>query len=455
MKRRGFSPSTRTFQTLFSGLSRIERWNTYTKQLENARGIYDDFHKHITSLKKHDAYSPDITPDPLAGYIKILGNAGQYQEIFDVYYSLDPDGPFSANAIIYTSVLQALAQLKTTLRNQGITAPDSWGPKVASDARLIWNSVLKASGDNLPGIIDTPLATAAISALSQGALADHELAFEIVRDFFGLSKDIASKKRGHFPLTRQALGATLRLCNDAKEPALAVHFFQLVKRSNTSHIIDRLHVEEVIRARYHLSPGGMGIAAVQLLEWMLEAEKRGASGMQLRPALSTYNLVLSSCWKAGDYSSAMTAFELMTGHHPEDFTDSAVAAGKTPRYTKRPEGRNAFPSAEALSMMMRTAVASKIRPHMRACLRLVDHIGLDIVLPQRSERASDTTRALKNQNFYASKLADAVEDAWNAVKGYGNEAGEQELARWRSMVEKTRKYSRSKSEVAKPTPLLE
>lgn len=101
MKRRGFSPTTRTFQTMFSGLSRIEFWSSHPKQLAHARSLYDSFKRHLDSIKKDDPQSPDLTVTPLTSYIKILGAIGAHQEIFDIYYEMDSEGPLAPNQFIF------------------------------------------------------------------------------------------------------------------------------------------------------------------------------------------------------------------------------------------------------------------------------------------------------------------------------------------------------------------
>ncbi|KAF6762617.1 hypothetical protein DFP72DRAFT_876355 [Ephemerocybe angulata] len=347
MKRRGLSPTTRTFQTFFSGLSR---------------------------------------------YIKILGNSGEYQELFDVYYSLDPEGSFSANEFIYTALFQALTDMRHGLSGKGITAPANWGLKVAGDARMLWNQMQKNS-----------------------------------------------------------LGAILKLCNEAKDFSACMHFFQMVKRnSKTVDILDRLHVEEVLKARYNLSTGGLGIASLQYLEWMLEREKT-EHGPHIRPATSTYHLVLSACWKAQDWPSAATT----------RCQDSAVAKGLVAKYDKREQGRNIWPTVEAISSLMRTAVATKNRSNIRACLRLVNTIGLDEIVPKKgtaSATPSDDAmkyRTAKNQRFFASKLAQGVSEACDMIKGYADECSKEEFKQWFAIKDRLNRDFNKPTTGYTPTKLVD
>lgn len=433
---------------MFNGLSRIDRWSSHPKQLENARSLYEDFTRHIESLKKHEPYHPDITPTPLASYLKILGHSGEYQEVFDVYYALDPTGSYSPNEFVYAAMFQALADMRIGLSGKGIVAPGHWGARVASDTRKLWTHMMKDAQHGTPGHADAYAATAAISALSQGDKADHELAFHIARDWFGLSKEESSKVRGHFPLGRQSLGAILRLCNEAEDYAACMQFFQMIKRNERGvAILDRLHVEEALKARYHLSPGGLGLASLQLLEWMLQREQAG-HGPHIRPAGSTYHLVLSACWKAGDWPSAATAFNLMTGFRPNEMTDEFAENGAIAKFDKRERGRNIWPTVEGLSSLMRTAVATKQRWNIRAAFRLLDTIGLDTVVPKKAKNVEvpsgeaplpGMVRAAKNHRFFATKLAQTTEEGWDIIKGYANECTPQEFQKWKEMKERLNK----------------
>ncbi|KAJ8453558.1 hypothetical protein ONZ45_g19669 [Pleurotus djamor] len=203
MKRRGHSPNTRTYQTMFSGLSRMENWMSHTKQLTNAHALYDYFIQHVTSVKKHDPTSSQLSTLPLSYYIKILGDTGHIQNIFDVYYALDGSVNLAPDQYIYTAMFSALAGKKLT--EQG---------NAAFDAKLLWSQMLKASQKS-PGFeVDVHLVTAAISALSRGSSSDQSFAFNLLREYFGITKPTDPPSPvGLLPLTPPALAAALHLCN--------------------------------------------------------------------------------------------------------------------------------------------------------------------------------------------------------------------------------------------------
>ncbi|KAF8639706.1 hypothetical protein AX17_000968 [Amanita inopinata Kibby_2008] len=432
MKRRGHSPTTRTFQTMFKGLSRIDHWPNHTKQLANARSLYEAYQRHISSIKKVDSSSPELSIDPLAAYIKLLGDAGHYQDIFDVYYAMDTEGPLAPNQFIFTAIFQALAPKDGTLINQ--STPHG---KNAADAKLVWHQMLKASGRS-PGFqIDSFLATSAIAALTHGGQSEHSLAFQIVRDYFGLCGPEESPRAGTIPLETPSIDVILRLCNRTRNYALCIHFVQQIKRRSDTmggvSLLDRGHMEEVIKAQLAMiedthTKSYVGDQALATLEWMLRQDIMSRD-QKIQPTLSTYGFVMTACWRAADWRAAMRTLELMTGYHSHDFMDGAIA--KMPRTDRRSTGRNLIPTSEIVSSMIRTALASGDRANMRQCLRVIHHLGLEAIINSKASNAEESSRILKKGAFYTSKLTSAVIEIVERVKG-GRDPQE-EIKKWNEL----------------------
>ncbi|PFH52719.1 hypothetical protein AMATHDRAFT_139360 [Amanita thiersii Skay4041] len=420
MKRRGHTPTTRTFQTMFKGLSRIEQWSAHTKQLENARLLYEAYQRHVSLIKKEDPSSPDLNVDPLASYIKILGDAGRFQDIFDVYYAMDTDGPLAPNLFIFTAIFRALATKPDSASD--VTVPYL---KNAIDAKLVWTQMQKHLRKSPSFQVDSLLVTSAISALMRGGPSEQSLAFQIVCDHFGLgASDEQPACNNALPLQAPSVDIILRLCNSAEKHALCVDFVQKIKRRPETaggiSLLDRVHMEQVLRALLAMvkntGKDDGGDEALATLEWMLRQEITGKNGPKIRPALSTYNLVMEICWRAADWPSAVRTFELMTGYHAHDFIDGAVS--DEPRLDKRSPGRTLYPTAEIMSSMIRTALASQDRANMRQCLRIVHHLGLEAILSHIvNNRQQDSKKVVKDRSFAASKLTSAVIEIIEKVKG--------------------------------------
>ncbi|KAJ7180080.1 pentatricopeptide repeat-containing protein [Mycena crocata] len=439
MKRRGFSPTTRTFQTMFSGLSRIEVWSAYPQQLKNARYLYDAYQRHIELVKKTDPTSPELSVDPLPAYVTILGNAGQFEEIFVLYYSLADEGPLAANKFILTAMFQALSAT-----NAGLTSAQC--AKNATDAKVLWGQVLKSTETS--GLeIDSFLVTSAVIALSKGQSSEQKLAFHLVREYFGLATSEESPVHGKLPLTSQSLAAALSLCNNSKKPAECINFFeQVMKRPEASggiKIVDRLHGEEVLKARLALVTPKSAYLSVETLQWMLQQEIRveDRNGPKIRPATTTYTLVLLACWRGADWTSATRTFNLMTGYHCHDFMDGAVVV--SPRVDKRPKGKNLLPTAETMSCMLRTALATQNSANMRQCLRIIDHfnikdpglLGDGKNIPQKDNKKlvqTENKKSVRNWAFHVVKLAAAVVETVDHVAANSTPIAS-EMKRWNNL----------------------
>jgi hypothetical protein len=439
MKRRGFSPTTRTFQTMFMGLSRIEDWSSHSKQLTNARSLYDSFQRYTNSIKKDDKDSSELSVSPLVVYIKILGSVGLHQEVFDVYYAMDSEGPLAPDQFIYTAMFQALSACGK--RNH---------VKSAADAKLLWTQMQKASQKS-PGFnVDGFIVTSAVVALSRGRPADHALALQIVHDYFGLTAPDDPPSTGTMPLAPQSLAAVLLLCNSSRKHHLCDHFLQQVRKRpealGGASMLDRAHMEEVLKARLSLPDSESARYCLETLEWMLREEITGQNGPKIRPALSTFNLVLTVCWRSGDWQSATRTFDLMTGYHSHDFMDGAVS--DTPRLDKRAQGRNLVPTAETLSCLIRAALASDSRANVRQCLRIVDYLGVDQFFLSQDIGKTESNKAAKNRAFSASKLASAIIEAVTNVANNGGKISQDELGRWKDLANQARKE-------AEPAPTAE
>ncbi|KAF8631677.1 hypothetical protein AX15_002263 [Amanita polypyramis BW_CC] len=417
MKRRGHTPTARTFQTMFNGLSRIEDWSIHMKQLANARSLYEAFQKHMASIKRAEPDSPQLSVDPLAAYIKILGDAGCYQDIFDVYYAMDADGPLAPNKLIFAAIFQALSPKPEVAGDSSVSYL-----KTAADAKLLWKQMVKLSRRSPDFQVDSFIATAAVSALTRGGPSEQSLAFEIAKDYFGLYPPEDSAPTAFLPLQPASLDVILRLCNYTQKHDLCLEFVQQVKRRPEEvggpSVLDRGHMEEVIKAHLALSGGNLkydaGYQALRTVEYMLRQEIVGKNGPRIRPTITTFNLVMTSCWRSGDWRSAVRTFELMTGYHAHDFLDGAV--GEIHRVDKRSPDRYFFPTPQIASSMVRTALGSGDRANMRQCLRIIHHLGLDAIVGCKTDGA-ESKKATRSRAFYTSKLNQAILEIVESVRG--------------------------------------
>jgi len=207
-------------------------------------------------------------------------------------------------------------------------------------------------------------------------------------------------------------------------------------------IIDRLHIEEILRGE--LASGGSDVAyhALEILEWMLRQEIIGSNGPKIRPALSTYNIVVQACRRDADWKSATRTFDLMTGYHSHDFMDGSVA--DAPRKDKRGPGRSFSPNAEFMSWMLRTALSTRNPANVRQSLRIVDYLGFETILNgQGAGELNSASKILKNRAFFGTKFASAVVEAVNFVLDKKvHYARQSEAEKWKMLSSQARDVSK-------------
>ncbi|KAF5369898.1 hypothetical protein D9758_001055 [Tetrapyrgos nigripes] len=414
MKRRGHAPTTRTYTTILNGLARIESWEDHPKQLKNAQKLYEHFQEHVERVKRADPSSSELVTAPIASYVRILGDAGLHQELFDLYYALDTEGAVAPDVLLYTAFFQALSARSNE---------EAGWIQNASSAKLLWNFMIKATKKRKLQLDDFVISSA-ILAMSRGRASDQKTAFEIAAEYFGLTGPDQPSKAPSIPLKSGSLGAILAACRYSERHADAIHFFQLVLKMPAAmggpSIIDRAHVGEVISSYIALDIPNAGAMSLELLEWMLREEitrPNKTDSKQIQPTFSTFHLVITACWRSNDWRSACKAFDLMTGYHSHDFMDGVIS--ENPRFDVRSAGRNIPPTAETLSTMVRTALGTRNSANVRQALRLVHHFGLSRLLDPPAtlkEGQFESKRTRKQRHFYVNKLAQGIDEAVTFIR---------------------------------------
>ena len=449
MKRRGFSPTTRTYGTMLGGYARIQDWEKFPSQLENVCSLYDQLKRHHDSVKKRmGLHSTELSNIPYTSLIRIFGKAQQFQRMYDVFNSLPSEGPLAPDLHTFTALLEAISNRKLSAlppsflgsEEEGEPAPHTFNElksKNASDARLIWRQLLRAS-TKPPGFdIDSHVIRAILKILAWGRPSDQTFAFEIVHDYLGLSRPaqqaIPAKVDLH-PLTLEAL---LHACNNASRYSFTLHYAQQVIDSDSSEgkgferlglrrILTTRHMDLVLEAHAALAALGASGESEQALEtllWMLRMQatapapgKQGGIGPQIRPAASTYDLVLLTCWRSVDWKSACRTFELMTGYEADQFCGEMQS---TPIQMQRSAGRALVPSTGFMSSLFRTASRTHQAKHMQQALNIFEHYGWNAFFQRPSPAQIVATATSRKQEkdwiFYTFKLVEALADTLPAL----------------------------------------
>ncbi|KAH7914359.1 hypothetical protein BJ138DRAFT_1079755 [Hygrophoropsis aurantiaca] len=449
MKRRGFSPNTVTFSTMFNGLSHITSWSTHTKQLANAHSLYEYFLKHIESVKYHEPDdTQELNPQPIAIYMKILGAAGEYQKIFDVYFAMDQEGPLAPNKYIFTAMFSAISSREAGSK---VDRTSSMSMKAASDAKHVWMQMEKVMQKTSHFDLDPVLISTAIRAFTHGRPNDQNFAFEIVKDHLGLAKPGEPVPRGLSKnLNSWTLDAVLQLCNVMQKHRLCIHFVRQVmdkvsfEKPWMRDLLDIHHVNRLLNAYVGLANLGSldeSSQALEALEWALKNDAIYTMP-KLAPTVQTYHLVLTTCWRSAHWAGAIRTFELMTGIMTDGFFENE---GKiSPVTERRPNGKTFYADVETMSYIVRTALATANSSDMRQAMWLTEHVGVDYLL-----RVQDNT-----SHFHRAKFCSALVEVIDRLLSPDAEKVDAERRQhWRAWKAQALEIARSSK--GSPTPQAE
>ncbi|KZT12775.1 uncharacterized protein LAESUDRAFT_753819 [Laetiporus sulphureus 93-53] len=460
MKRRGFRPDIRTFYTMFGGYMSVKDWSRYTLQLQNVHSLFEEYQVYIEETRQHSPHGGHISVAPINAYIMILSNVGDYQKMMDVYSEMEEAGPLAPNHYTFANLFNAIAEKKRTS-----SAPEdvrAQRAKNASEVKLLWRQMIRVSESNPAFEIDSHVIEGALKALKLGSPTDHLFAFDIIREYLGLAKFGEAPVPVKVEMTPHVFVQALSLCNTSGKYRLAPHFFRQVadrQRRGEEPVIGRSHVEKVIEAHAGLGMtinGESSIRALEVLEWLLKESALQPDSERLRPKLKTFTLVLATCWRDGDWTTATRTFELMTGYDAEDFADEGeVSRNETLRPQERSEGRIFEPDTAAMSHIVRTALASGDARNMRQCLRIVDYFKPDRFLGHRHPEEEHEPQD-QNHDFYAAKLVKDLLEITDTVVPKGNKSDRSdEEQRWQEIRKLAESYTFPPSSNAPQVPFYE
>ena len=379
MKRRRVAPTTSTFLTVLVGVTKVQHWSKNTALLKRVHGVYQQCLAHLEGLRHKNPHHPDLIPWPINAYIKVLGNAKMWPQVFDIFWSMKDYSP--PDETTYAIMLQLLQNRKTLtsqfcqvdssldeeiakwedahgvaegeqLALEGV--PDSSNVKNveedvpsekqvdkrnAQDARIIWDTLIKcASGIGNIGskvCVNEHHVGAMLRLMARGGPEEQRFGFNIVRTFLPPLRLSGDKKAKDIPpntvkINKFTLDATLALCSRSGKPGAAIEYFRIItdpsEKGGLSEVLDEKHMSYVFKAYADvISSHGVlsdGREAVAVLEWMFQCVKeKGQSN--LTPNMRHCMYVLTAAANGGDVSSALRVYELMTGHQRGEFMEGA------------------------------------------------------------------------------------------------------------------------------------
>jgi len=440
MKRRRVAPTTRTFLTVLVGVTKIEDWTKNTALLKRVHAVYQQCLAHLEDLRHKNPLHPDLIPWPINAYIKVLGNAKMWPQIFDVFWSMKDYAP--PDETTYAIILQHLRNRKD-LRSQfckvdsslddeiakwedahgvaegeqlasttsGEQIPNSGSVKDAEDdvpsekqvdnrnaqdAHTIWDALIKCA--SVTGNVGTKVCVnehhveAMLRLMARGGPEDQRFGFNIVRTFLPPLRLSGEKKAKDVPpntvsINKYTLDATLELCSLSGKPGAAIEFFRIVtdrsEKNELWKVLDEKHMTYILKAYADvISSHGVlsdGREAVAVLEWMFGCVKE-KDQTPLTPNMRHCMYVLTAAANGGDVSSVLRVYELMTGHQRGEFMDGA------PPPKQRLDCSILGPNVKlrwnyyCMSQLIKAASVTRSVQYMRVALRILAYYPPDAFL---------------------------------------------------------------------------
>jgi hypothetical protein len=431
MKRRHVAPTTSTFLAVLVGVTKVEDWTKNTALLKRVHAVYQQCLAHLENLRHKNPHHPDLIPWPINAYIKVLGNAKMWHQIFDVFWSMKNYAP--SDETTYAIMLQLLqnrknlsshlCKLDTSLDEEIANWEDVHGVaegeqlaaarpeeeildsdnvknaeddvpsekqvdcRNAQDARTIWDTLIKCARatDNIGTkvYINGHHVGAMLRLMARGGPKDQSFGFNIVRAFLPPLRLSGEKKAKDVPpntvsINKYTLDATLELCSLSGKPGAAIEFFRIVtdpsEKSELWKVLDEKHMMYVFKAYADvISSHGVlsdGREAVAVLEWMFRCVKEKGR-THLMPSMRHCMYVLTAAANGGDVSSALRVYELMTGHQRDEFIDGAPPPKRGPDCSILGPEANLRWNYYCMDQLIKAASVASSVQYMRLALRIL------------------------------------------------------------------------------------
>jgi hypothetical protein len=385
---------------------------------------YDQLLVHFEKLKLKNPESKDITPWPINGFLTLLGKAHHFSKMWDVFFNME--GRLAPDEHTYTVMLRAL-QRRTSLDQQPVKSDfeteeaevlemiekerwedqfgidgvpeEQWGVnakekdqnvqesvhyKNASDARILWESLIKANKNDPGGIpITSYLIAPTLHLLARGRPTDHILAFEIISQYVPIKSpkdEVVKKSPVAVDLNGPLLFAVLEVCIRSARSELAIEYFQqIAEDKEMKKIIDSGHMMYIMRAAAmrRTSKGQVHDAreAISVLQWMLRqprSRELGDGVDKLAPKIHHFVYALTAAWRGADMASALTVLELMTGLERARFMVPVPAIKLNGTDWPSPKFAGCTWNVTCMALMVNTAEATQERGNMRIAMRVLN-----------------------------------------------------------------------------------
>lgn len=338
---------------------------------------------------------------------------------------------------VCTTFLLQIAQ-RTTLGGREADIEDVYVQN-AEDTQAI------ASKMQAAGVVDSFALTAILRGLIKGTEQHHQFGYDLVIATVGdISKPdemIKAKAPGSVRLEHRLLDLILELCCVTRKYDVALNLFDGLKQTPAKRILTRSHVDYALDALAYQAAEVEQAAslpteksqkdgepatetksstdlkifsqrALEILEYAV-IQGYGTHPMDILPNRATYNRVLVTAWRCGDWESAARAVELMTGLDLSQFRQP-----RSPSWFKRnitpQKSTDKVISLDAQSMGYLVRTANRLRDNsaIRVAVRLFDYCSFGAFFPLHGKAARRLGTPVRTMDgFYQFKLAAAIQES--------------------------------------------
>ncbi|KIO31034.1 hypothetical protein M407DRAFT_221499 [Tulasnella calospora MUT 4182] len=444
MKKRGFQPTARTYATLFSGYNGLSESELTDKQWERIEALWGQYQAYLESIRSqeeqdaalHSSSHHDNILSPYVPFLELLGKRGLHDRIMTLFEEIEESGLLARDKYVYTTFLLQVVQ-RTGLDGK-MDSLDVVRIRNAEDTQVI------ASKMQAAGVIDSFALTAILRGLVKGTEAHHRFGYDLVAATVGdISKpDELVNAKGHtfVKLEHRSLDLILELCCVMRKHEVAANLFDGLKRSAAKRILTRSHVDYALDAlAYEAAEAEQATPlvpeqsqangepmettpstdlqsyskrALEILEYAV-IQGYGDHPMEILPNRATYNRVLVTAWRCGDWVSAARTVELMTGLDLSQFRQP-----RAPSWFRRniapQKSKDKIIGLDAQSMGYLVRTANKLRDNsaIRVAVRLFDYSGFSTFFSTPRKGARRLGQEVRtSEGFYQFRLAAAIQES--------------------------------------------
>ncbi|GBB84429.1 hypothetical protein RclHR1_01100021 [Rhizophagus clarus] len=287
MKKHSFIPNQQTYTILLNGIAENL---TFEDNITQAKHLLEDLEKIST---RHDQVKINVIH--INCFLKVCSRSNDFEALIENFNELINKGDWEPNQETYTIILNSCArhdsgyEIASKLWDQlNIGPKNSKDRRKENDQELEWG--LAKRFDNV--IIDDNLVRSMLLVCKN--YDDHQKGFEIIKNVYGLEPDVNASKSTSFicNLSPQTLDVILEICVK-KHCEKGIKLFDDALNQFPNLSLDIYIFNKLINL---CNRAGEYDKAISIIKTIRERD--------LHPNLQTYDLLINSCKKIEDWTTA-------------------------------------------------------------------------------------------------------------------------------------------------------